>query len=752
MTEDPYEQRTNLGNLDLFDLIFTNDAGSVHAYGDKGRHLPFSADLDFHRHEIPDAANSAHYIYDLFFAGTAWPNRAEFLRELQHSIDGIRMKLAFPHNPHIPEPALGLDPSSYQWRTSNPEFARFANRSRAVLTLHRAFSSSGDIPVARTPGPRLFEVALAGGFQLIDMSIPDIEVGNYFVEGTDFVGFTSVQDCAEKLRYYLANPDKRIEIARSAQKRAMSEHLYAHRIETLLSEVDRLTGGRRLAAQPKTFARPRILFVTHNIAGIQPYGGVEVYQEQIRQSLRDCYEFFFYTPDRRVNPLGSRCVLYGHDLDYIEDHEFPAPVSDADLVSPERERVFSSILSRYRIELVHFQHLIGHVPSLLYMPKSLGIPSAFSLHDYYGICAHFNLIDYRGRYCNVASLPKPTCDICLNASDGIAAGAQARRRAFFGRALDQMDMLHANTEGVANLYRAIYPNLFDRERVMIFGVPMPIAAPVIKQERTCDLEEKLKVAVLGNFTRNKGADEIIHAFNQLRHDPIEFTIFGTIAQPYDAILSVLQLPNVVLHGPYTAGTISEKLSMHSLSLHFSIWPETYCITLSEAWQAGLVPVVSDIGALGERVRHGVNGFKVPNTEAGALVEILRELAYNKKSVEDVRARITQDLYVDAGTHMAWLSDVYSGLLSARSLVNIASSEGERTQGRALADLGIIVNQVTWSRLNSEASPIVPQPMAQPMPISMGRRVLSYAKMHGVMATWRRIKQEVFGSASRGGQP
>ena len=192
--------------------------------------------------------------------------------------------------------------------------------------------------------------------------------------------------------------------------------------------------------------------------------------------------------------------------------------------------------------------------------------------------------------------------------------------------------------------------------------------------------------------------------------------------------------------------------MHSLSLHFSIWPETYCITLSEAWQAGLVPVVSDIGALGERVRHGVNGFKVPNTEAGALVEILRELAYNKKSVEDVRARITQDLYVDAGTHMAWLSDVYSGLLSARSLVNIASSEGERTQGRALADLGIIVNQVTWSRLNSEASPIVPQPMAQPMPISMGRRVLSYAKMHGVMATWRRIKQEVFGSASRGGQP
>ena len=34
----------------------------------------------------------------------------------------------------------------------------------------------------------------------------------------------------------------------------------------------------------------------------------------------------------------------------------------------------------------------------------------------------------------------------------------------------------------------------------------------------------------------------------------------------------------------------------------SIWPETWCFTLSEAWAAGLYAVVFDLGAQAERMR------------------------------------------------------------------------------------------------------------------------------------------------------
>jgi glycosyltransferase involved in cell wall biosynthesis/spore maturation protein CgeB len=755
VTEDPYEQRTNVGNLDLFDLVFTNDSGSVAAYGAKGRHLPFAADPQLHYREVPSPeGGDSHYLYDLFFAGTAWPNRVAFLKELQGALSGINLKLALPHNPHIPEPDLDLAPSAYQWRTPNSEFARFANRSRAVLTLHRAFSSSGNDPVARTPGPRLFEVALAGGVQFIDMSIPEIEVTRYLTEDVEFIGFRSAQECIEKLRFFLANPAARIAVAQAAQRRAQSEHLYIHRIEALLAETAALPAraARGMAEAADTRRRPKVLFVTHNIAGIEPYGGVEVYQDLIRQSLKDRYEFLFYVPDRSTSHLGSRCVLYDENLRYLEDHEFSNNVTDADLVCADRERALSSILQRHGIDAVHFQHLIGHTPSLAYLPRALGIPSVLSLHDYYGICTHFNLIGYKGRYCNIAALPKSTCDICLNAADGIAAGSQARRRAFIGRALEQIDVLHANTAGVAALFGAIYPHLTGSARMRVFGVPMPGGTRRELPTRQVDAGGKLKVAILGNFTRNKGADELIHAFNQMRHEPVEFTIFGALEPPYGSILEALALPNVKIHGAYAAGTLAEKLDGFSLSLHFSLWPETYCITLSEAWQAGLVPVVSDIGALGERVSHGVNGFKVPNAEAGALVELLRTLAYDRAQIEEARARITPDLYVEAGAHMQWLSGVYEELLAAKPLPRRAAVRPQPVPGESLADFGVIVNHRTWSRGNS--GPMLATGGTGALTVvstSLLGKTMAYVRQHGVLATARRILQELPGARRAGGR-
>lgn len=741
VTEDPYEQSTNRRNMDIFDLVFTNDSGSVEAYGEKGRHLPFAADPGLHFQVIPDAAQDDHYLYDLFFAGTAWPNRVAFLKELQSAISGIKLKLALPHNPHIPTPDLLLETSVYQWRTPNSEFARFANRSRSVLTLHRAFSSSDNDAIALTPGPRLFEVALAGGVQFIDMSMPQIEVEKYFREGEEFVGFRTVQECIEKLGHYIHDDDARLRIARAAQARAQSEHLYVHRIDNLLAEVGTIRKPAALV-KPVRKNRPKVLFVTHNIIGSEPYGGVEVYQDAMRQAMSDRYEFFFYAPDRSAANQ-RRYRLYEESMTYVEDHEFAEPITDAHLISAERERYFASLLMRHSFDLVHFQHLIGHTPSLLYLPKVLGIPSVLSLHDYYGVCGRFNLIDYKGKYCNVPSLPKSVCDVCLNAGEGLAVGSQAQRRAFFARALERVDVLHANTSGVAALYRSIYPHGLD-ERARVCGVPMPpAAAQAVRRKR--GKSDRLKVAILGNFTRNKGADEMIHAFNQLRYEPIEFTIFGPVAEPYNEILSALGLPNVQVHGSYKAGTLGHVLADYSLSLHYSIWPETYCITLSEAWQAGLVPVVSDIGALGERVIHGVNGFKVPNAQAGALVDLLRTLLYDNDQIEDVRKNVTPDLYVEVDEHARWLDGVYSELIQRMPRpVPIAAKSYSGSQC-ALSDLGVILNHSTWRR-SSHGPTVTTTTTLTPtvlMP-SMAQRAWTYARTHGVFATFKRVLREVPG--------
>lgn len=70
--------------------------------------------------------------------------------------------------------------------------------------------------------------------------------------------------------------------------------------------------------------------------------------------------------------------------------------------------------------------------------------------------------------------------------------------------------------------------------------------------------------------------------------------------------------NVVYHGYYRAGTLASLLAKHEIGLVLlpSIVPESYSLTLSEVWRAGALVAAFDLGALGERLRHG-GGWLAP---------------------------------------------------------------------------------------------------------------------------------------------
>jgi spore maturation protein CgeB len=81
---------------------------------------------------------------------------------------------------------------------------------------------------------RFFEVLGCSGFQICDdkatlpeLAEPDKEV----------VTFRTLQEAAEKIRYYLSRPEKRWAIAEAGYKRAIREHTYEKRIETILSVI-----------------------------------------------------------------------------------------------------------------------------------------------------------------------------------------------------------------------------------------------------------------------------------------------------------------------------------------------------------------------------------------------------------------------------------------------------------------------------------------------------------------------------------
>src|SRR3990167_2289765 len=81
---------------------------------------------------------------------------------------------------------------------------------------------------------RDFEVPMAGGFYLVEKS-PGYDTA--FINGEEVIMWQTAQELREKIQYYLAHEDERRAIALKGQKRAISEHTWQHRFNTLFQAL-----------------------------------------------------------------------------------------------------------------------------------------------------------------------------------------------------------------------------------------------------------------------------------------------------------------------------------------------------------------------------------------------------------------------------------------------------------------------------------------------------------------------------------
>lgn len=690
-TEDPYEIETNIVNSKIFDIVFTNDSAVqvLGGYGEKAHHLPLAASEFFHYHKVIQD-DEPRFLYDLLFVGTAWPNRVSFLSKLLPMLPDLKYKIALPTNAHLPKFKLPIPKFEYSWKTSNVEFAKMANRSRIVLSLHRDFANAGENTMASTPGPRLFEVALAGGFQLVSSELNEV---NQYYDSQSIVTFDGPEDCAEKIRYYLKNTSERIQIAKRSQEVTLNRHLYKHRVDELIKVINRVaenspgiqsagdfscapaagsnstTTSRTTGSSEWQEPKRNLLFVTHNTVKSEVYGGVEVYQDRLAKAVSNRFNIFYLAPTLVDSKYFSRGVLL-MDSDYkillkVNFH----PENDLNYFrSEQRELLFKRILVEYNIELVHFQHLVGHCLSLPLISKQLGVSSVMSCHDYYFACENLNLIGHQGTYCRADREDLSVCDVCLNKTKGKEFGAQAARRTFCDQVLAAVDLLVFNTQGVQDIFLSFFREqaLLPKCRVRPPSVVRPNGqAEKVSLPKVRGASRPLRVASIGSFLPSKGSEAQLALFELCRDLPIEFCILGNISEEEIARINEKRLKNVRIKGHYSQGELGEAISGWDMSIHFSIWPETYCLTLSEAWQFGLIPIVTDIGALGERVQDGVNGFKVRVDDSEAVFCILKKILDSSEILHRMRENVKSELWVT--NHDAELLSDYSKLLNSSGL-------------------------------------------------------------------------------------
>ncbi len=326
------------------------------------------------------------------------------------------------------------------------------------------------------------------------------------------------------------------------------------------------------------------------------------------------------------------------------------------------------------------------------------MPVVAQLHDFFLICHRYTLMNQHGRFCDVVNRGEAQCDGCLATTEGRPAGAKARRDGFVARMLGSVDAFVTSTPATADYVRAFYPEARARVAVieMVDAEPAALPSPDAAETGAPEPRRPLRVAVLGNVVDHKGARTLLELVRTTEGEGFVFEVFGYIETYLVAAFEAQAGERLRLRGGYTREEVPALLSNCDVSLHLSLWPETYMISLTEAWRAGLIPIVTDLGAPGERVTEGVDGLKVQPGESGAVRQALRRLSHDPGLIATLRAGIARKTLPSVAGHAAQMAALYGDLIAARPAPHATPDEPAAPFTLSALELGYRLNHPDWT--------------------------------------------------------
>jgi glycosyltransferase involved in cell wall biosynthesis len=96
---------------------------------------------------------------------------------------------------------------------------------------------------------------------------------------------------------------------------------------------------------------------------------------------------------------------------------------------------------------------------------------------------------------------------------------------------------------------------------------------------------------------------------------------------------------VRFNGGYEVGQLAARMGRVDWCVVPSVWWETFALVISEGWMFGRPVIASDIGAMAERVRDGVDGLQFGAGDARSLAAVIKRAATEEGLWERLHAGI-----------------------------------------------------------------------------------------------------------------
>ena len=301
-----------------------------------------------------------------------------------------------------------------------------------------------------------------------------------------------------------------------------------------------------------------------------------------------------------LRQAGTRAVLLRPDGDatLVGDHDTP----NLRYRLPGDWEALLRLLRGDRVGRVELHHMLGQHPALLTLAERLGVAQDVFIHDYASFCARISLVPAHS-YCGEP--PVTTCIACV-----------ADHGSNLGEPIDPPALVARSTALLASASRVVVPAVDVATRIRRhFPKVMPEVEWLEDDAATPsppDLSGPVRhLCVIGGIGTEKGYDVLLGCVRDaaLRRLPLRFTLVG-FTQDDERLLSA---GPIFITGRFDRGTSEQLIRQQNADIAFlpSIWPETWCFALGEAWRAGLRAIVFDLGAPAERVRRTGWGSVLP---------------------------------------------------------------------------------------------------------------------------------------------